>query len=103
VAGLVSALTFSTVAYVLEKAVGAASALELIRGFRKAVSVSPVSAESVDWAILNNARDFEDAMQYESAMSAGADVIVTRDPSGFVGAKIPVMSPTEFLESVKSV
>jgi len=100
VSGFVSALTFSTVAYVLEKAVGAFVALELIRNFRKTVSVSPVSAESVDWAILSNARDFEDAMQYESAKSVRSDVIVTRDPSGFAGAQIRVMSPAEFLQSV---
>jgi len=100
VSGVVSALTFSTVAYVLEKAVGAVAAVELIRNFRKTVSVSPVSAESVDWAIQSKARDFEDAMQYESARSVLSDVIVTRDPSGFVGAKIRVMSPSEFLQTV---
>jgi len=34
----------------------------------------------------------------EKAVNNRANVIVTRDKTGFVGAKIPVLTPTEFLD-----
>ena len=52
---------------------------------------------SVDWAIDLQMSDFEDAMQYECASAAKMDVIVTRDKSGFAGAEILVLTPTEFI------
>ena len=52
---------------------------------------------SVDWAIDSQMPDFEDAMQYECALAAKMDVIVTRDKSGFADAEIPVLTPTEFV------
>ena len=36
-------------------------------------------------------------MQYECALAAEMDVIVTRDKSGFADAEIPVLTPTEFV------
>ena len=44
--------------------------------------------------------DFEDAMQYESAMSAGLDCILTRNPKDFKNARLVVCSPAEFLRRV---
>jgi len=38
----------------------------------------------------------------ESALAAHADIIVTRDPDGYVGSKIRVVSPDEFAKSVVS-
>ena len=36
-------------------------------------------------------------LQYECASAAKMDVVVTRDKSGFAGAEIPVLTPTEFV------
>ena len=44
--------------------------------------------------------DFEDSLQIAVALSWGADVIVTRDKTGFVNSPIKVLSPAEFLEIV---
>lgn len=41
--------------------------------------------------------DFEDTVQYFSALQAEADLIVTRDTKGFEEASLPVMTPAEFL------
>jgi len=99
-AGFVSALTFSTASYVLRKAVGEEKSLGLIADLRQIVSISPVSERSVDWAIEHHGADFEDDLQYDSAASVDADVIVTRDPVGFADALIRVTSPAEYLAAV---
>ena len=41
--------------------------------------------------------DFEDALQVASAVAGGAEVIVTRNVSGFRNCPLPVMTPEEFL------
>lgn len=52
-------------------------------------------------AIERNPSDFEDALQLEAALSKKCDCILTRDPKGFEDSPIPVLSPLEFLESLK--
>ena len=45
--------------------------------------------------------DFEDVLQYESAVAAGCEVIVTRDKRRhFPTGGIPILSPDDFLDSI---
>jgi predicted nucleic acid-binding protein len=42
--------------------------------------------------------DFEDAVQYQAAVSAGrVQAIITNDKKGFKGSRIPVFTPDEFV------
>lgn len=49
-------------------------------------------------ALRANAKDFEDALQYEAAMDAGCDCIITRNAKDFSFAEIPVLSAAEYLD-----
>lgn len=49
-------------------------------------------------AMEMNASDFEDALQYQAALEADCDCIITRNQKDFSFSEIPVLSPTEFLE-----
>lgn len=49
-------------------------------------------------AINMGASDYEDALQYSSAIEAGCDCIITRNSKDFQFSEIPVMSATEFME-----
>ena len=42
--------------------------------------------------------DFEDAMQYYSAIREGADAIITRNSEDFDAAQIEVYEPQQFLD-----
>ncbi|HBG40814.1 MAG TPA: twitching motility protein PilT [Porphyromonadaceae bacterium] len=46
--------------------------------------------EVVDKAINSNFKDFEDALQYYSAIASGCDLIITRNEKDFKDALIPV-------------
>lgn len=39
----------------------------------------------------------EDNLQVASAVEAKLEAIVTRNPKGFAGSPLPVLTPTEFL------
>ena len=41
--------------------------------------------------------DFEDALQYYSAVHGRANCIVTRNPRDFSKSEIPIFTPEEFL------
>ncbi len=43
--------------------------------------------------------DFEDGLQYQAAIDAECDIIITRNSKDFPFAKIPVMSAEEYLRS----
>ena len=47
--------------------------------------------------------DFEDAMQYYTAVKAKADVIITRNGKDFAASKLPVMTAAEYLATITGV
>ena len=50
-------------------------------------------------AISIDTKDYEDAVQYETAISAGAECIITRNKKDFKFSKIPLYSPSEFISA----
>jgi hypothetical protein len=56
-----------------------------------------VDSALIDEALASPLRDFEDAVQYHSALRTNADMIVTRDARHFRRSAIPVLTPEAFL------
>ncbi len=51
-------------------------------------------------SVKSTFKDFEDAIQYYSAQSIQADVIITRDITDFATSAILVQSPIQFLRFI---
>lgn len=97
---VISALTIANAFYVGRRSVGTAAARAWVRD-----SLDAFEIVSVDRAILAAAdrltgSDFEDGIQIASAVAAGVDAIVTRDPKGFSSSPVPVLSPAELLSEL---
>lgn len=97
---LVSALSFATASYVLEThhKMSLETIKTLFDNFVKTCSITPVDSQTVNESIASSFSDFEDAMQYYSALREGADLIITRNKDDYRGALIPVYEPQEFLD-----
>ena len=95
--GIVSSLSIINAAYIMRKAYTKDSLLLKISWMTKRFDISPINKQAITDAIASHPSDFEDAVQYFSAVQAGADLIITRDTNGFQGLDLPVMTPTEFL------
>lgn len=52
----------------------------------------------IESAIKIKAKDFEDVLQYQSAISSNCDYIITRNPKDFYFSEIEILSPLEFLK-----
>ena len=96
-----SPTSISNTYYLLSKYENTKSALEKIRKFKVLCSISLMDDEVVEKAINSNFKDFEDAMQYFSALASHCDLIVTRNEKDFKNAMIPVMNGESYLQTLK--
>lgn len=95
-----SAVTFSTLYYFLRKYKGVSHARAKLAGLRSIVTVLPTDTMVLDQAIASRFADFEDAIQYFTALGADMDVLVTRNTADFKHAQLPVNNPEAFLRSL---
>ena len=93
----VSSLTVVNCAYILQKAYTEAVMMEKVRLICNMFDVMPIDNTVIMKAIESGRHDFEDAVQYFSAMRGESDVIVTRDRKGFMDFDTLVMTPSEFV------
>lgn len=98
----VSSLTIANTNYVLSRLSSGKEAREILRKFKILVQVLELNEKIVELALNDEAfADFEDGLQYYSAVEHNQDVIVTRDLKGFKESKIPVMTAAEYLASIE--
>jgi predicted nucleic acid-binding protein len=102
IAGCVAAFTLPTLYYVMGKQVGTAAALAAVRDCLNELEVIPVGRTTLEEAYRLSGVDFEDSLQLACAIEAGTDAIVTRDPAGFAGAPVPVLSPADLVARLQA-
>ena len=96
---IVSPMTYSTASFLLRKH-GPEGVRSLLSNFRQLSRVATTNERTVDDSLASQFRDFEDAMQYYTAVKAKADVIITRNAKDFAASKLPVMTASEYLASL---
>ncbi len=94
---VVSALTIANAFYVGRRSVGTEAARAGVRDCLAAFEVVALDRDLLEAADAWPGSDFEDNIQVESAIRAGVDCIVTRDPRGFAGSPISVLTPADLL------
>ena len=97
---IVSPLSFTTVDYVLNKFENSQTVLNKLRKFKIICEVCEVNDEIIDKALNSNFTDFEDAIQYFTALNSNTSLILTRNGKDFKLATIPIMSAEEYLSSI---
>ena len=97
---IVSPMTYTTASYLLRKH-GPEGVRNLLANFRQLSRIAVVDERTVDDSLASQFKDFEDAMQYYTALKAKADAIITRNGKDFTASKLPVMTATEYLEKSK--
>ena len=88
----VSSLTFANLFYILRKQVSGRHALEVLRDFKQLVTVLPVDDATIEQALKVGFTDFEDAVQYFSALSAGCTALLTRNGRHYRKSGITVLT-----------
>ena len=97
---IVSPMTYTTASFLLHRH-GAEGVRNLLSNFRQLSRVATTNERTVDDSLASQFNDFEDAMQYYCALKAKADIIITRNGKDFSASKLPVMTATEYLATLK--
>ena len=100
---IVSALTYSTVYYLLSKFEDKELVREKIRKFKVVAKTSDLTDRVVDKALSSKYSDFEDALQYYCAVKRDCKILITRNGKDFKESEIPVLTPDEYLNSLKAI
>jgi predicted nucleic acid-binding protein len=95
--GYLCALSFPTLFYLLSKELNREKVIKTLEKIRIVFSVAPVDEKVIDLSLTSDFRDFDDAVQYYSAVQVKADCIITRNKSDYSDIKIPALTPEEFL------
>lgn len=98
----VSALSFATVSYFLTKYEGLKKTKDKLRKFKIISGICELDELIIDKGLNSDFTDLEDSLQYFSALRTECDIIITRNARDFKKSQIPVMTPDEFLNSIKS-
>ena len=97
---IVSPLSFTTIDYVLNKYESSKSVLNKLRKFKIICEVCEVNEETIDKALNSNFKDFEDTVQYFTAIQSNCSIIITRNGKDFKNSTIPIMTAEEYLSSI---
>lgn len=96
----ISSLTFANTNYVLSKQKSPKEARQILRKFKVLVDILDLDNKIIELALSDNEfPDFEDGLQYYSALENGVEIILTRNKKDFKNSKIPVLTAKEFLAS----
>lgn len=95
--GYLCALSFPTLFYLLSKELNREKAIKTLEKIRIVFSIASVDQKVIDLSLASDFKDFEDAVQYYSAVQVKADCLITRNKDDYVDDRIPVLTPEEFL------
>ncbi len=95
----VSSLSFTNLNYILSKQFSSEQAKKKLFKFKTLVTVLSVSDKIVELALSSDFKDFEDGVQYFTAIENNINILLTRNIKDYKAALIPVMTAEQFLKS----
>ncbi len=100
--GYLSAQSFPTLFYLLSKELKRERAIRVLEKLRIVFRVAAVDEKVIDLSLASTFKDFEDAVQYCSALHVRADCLITRNKTDYRADRLPIMTPEEFLALIEA-
>jgi len=100
---VVSALSYATVSYFLTKYENSEKAKEKLRKFKIISEICDLDGLIIEKGLNSNYTDFEDSLQYFSALKSDCGIIITRNGKDFKLSQIPIMTSEEYLSSIRKL
>jgi len=95
-----SSLSFSNIYYVLRKYASHQRVVSRLKELSELLHILSVDDTIIKNALQSGFKDFEDAIQYQTALSnPDIELIVTRNIKDYKQAELPVMTPGTFLKT----
>ncbi|MBK7381112.1 MAG: PIN domain-containing protein [Ignavibacteriales bacterium] len=101
--GFTSPIVFANLHYLLKKNTSNLSALKSLRKLKTLINILPVDERVIEQSLNSDFSDFEDAIQYFTAVNNGINLILTRNKVDFKKSKIPIATAEEYLKSWETI
>jgi PIN domain. len=93
----ISALTFANTYYILSRELITDEARKIMMKFKALVKILPLENKILELALSSDFSDFEDAIQYYTALDNKLEIIITRNKKDFKKSRLPVLATKEYL------
>lgn len=94
-----SAVSINNIYYIVRRYLGHKKTLEVVEVLTEMTEIVGTTKKEIVQALKNNFTDFEDSIQYSSALTIiNLDVIITRNIKDYRNSSIAVMTPLNFLK-----
>ena len=100
--GYISASSFGDLFYILRKQKGRDLAHEFLREIVTFCQVATVDSTIINMALTVNFKDFEDAIQYSTAVLNHLDAIITRNPRDFPVTIPRIITPEQLIQELSN-
>ncbi|MDR3626696.1 MAG: PIN domain-containing protein [Ignavibacteriaceae bacterium] len=95
-----SPIVFANLHYILRKPTSNTTALKSLRKLKTLVSILPLDERVIEQSLNSEFTDFEDAIQYFTAVNNKINIIITRNKTDYKKSKISVLTAEEFLKTI---
>jgi predicted nucleic acid-binding protein len=95
-----SPIVFANLHYFLKKLTSNTSALKSLRKLKTLINILPVDERVIEQSLNSEFTDFEDAIQYFTAVNNKINTIITRNRTDYKKSKISALSAEEYLKSI---
>ena len=96
----VSSLTFANVNYILSRQLSAVQVRKILLKFKTIITVLSVNDKIIELALASDFHDFEDAIQYNTAIENGINILLTRNLKDFKKAEISILTAQQFIKTI---
>jgi len=93
----ISSLTIANTHFLLSKHYNSYEARKILAKFKVLVEVLVLDNKIIDLALVSDLKDFEDAIQFYTAIENNANIIITRNKKDFKKQNIPILTAKEYL------
>ncbi|MEI1377350.1 PIN domain-containing protein [Nostoc sp. UHCC 0926] len=98
--GYISASTISDLYYLIRKQKGRDLTIEFLRQIVTFCQIATVNQAVITMALTASFRDFEDAIQYSTAVLNQLDAIITRNPQDFPVITPQILTPEQLIQEL---
>jgi len=100
----VSVISYNNIYYILRRSSSHLDSIKILSELQEWSETIAVTKEIIKKSLTSDFRDFEDAIQYNSAKSLSKiDCIVTRDTKDYKTSSISIFTPKEALTIIQNI
>lgn len=95
--GFVSPLIFANLFYILRKSGSSALAVSTLKKLKLLVTILPVDSKIIELSLSSGFTDFEDAIQYYTAIEHNISFLITRNKKDYKNPAITICTAEEYI------